>query len=94
MSRLAEHHAKDGLEVLAVNTWNEPVDGSRDFAREHKLRQRILLEGRETGKRYGVYRIPTAIWIDAKGIMVDAALGFDGPEHLERKTQAFLAGDG
>ena len=91
---MAEAHAKDGLEVLAVNIWNEPTDEVRDFVKTHKLRQRVLLEGKAVGKQYGLYRIPTLIWIDKTGTVMDVTVGPRGPEYLEKTARELLATGG
>ncbi len=78
--------------MLGVNAWDEDPEMLRKFADQMKLRHRILLDGSEVHARYGVPGIPGTIWINRKGRVVDAALGFDGPEILERKTSELLRG--
>ena len=91
MSHLAGKFEKDGLAVLAVNIWDEPVETLEKLAKEQQLKQRILVNGREVADRYGVKSIPTNLWINRKGIVVDVALGFDDPKELEQKTKKLLA---
>ena len=76
--------------VLAINAWNEPEGEVKRFVNEQNLKQRMLLEGGETGKRYGVSSIPTVLWIDPTGTVVDTKLGFHGGGALERKTKRLL----
>ena len=90
MKRLAEKHKGDGLVILGVNFWDEPKDEVAEFVQEHGLKYPILLDGREVGKRYGVFAIPTTVWINPQGVVVDAAIGFEGPEHFEQKTERLL----
>ena len=78
--------------MLGVNAWDEDPEMLRQFTDAQKLRHRILLNGSEVHARYGVPGIPGTIWINRKGHVVDAALGFDGPETLERKTRQLLRG--
>ena len=80
--------------VLGINFWDEPRETVADFARQEKLSYRMLLEGRAVGVRYGVTSIPTSVWIDPEGIVVDAAVGFDGPKRLDEKTRKILARGG
>ncbi len=78
--------------MLGVNAWDEDPEMLREFCDREKLRHRILLDGSEVHARYGVPGIPGVIWINRKGRVADAALGFDGPEILERKTRQLLGG--
>ena len=78
--------------VLGVNAWDEDPGTLREFADAKKLTHRILLDGSEVHARYGVPGVPGVIWINRRGRVVDAALGFDGPETLERKTRQLLRG--
>lgn len=65
-----------------------------EFAREQKLKYEILLYGRDVGHRYGVFAVPTNLWINPQGIVVDAVVGFDGAEDLERRTKNLLSPSG
>ena len=80
--------------MLGVNFWDESRGTVADFARQEKLSYRILLDGRAVGVRYGVTSIPTSVWINAEGIVLDAAVGFDGPKRLEKKTREILGRGG
>ncbi len=80
--------------MLGVNFWDEPRETIAEFARQEKLSYRMLLDGSEVGIRYGVTSIPTYVWINPEGIVVDAALGFDGPKRLDEKTRKILARGG
>lgn len=92
MSKLAETHAAEGLVVLAVNTWDEEKDVLAEFVKDEKLRQTILLNGREVAKTsYGVKGVPTVFWIDRAGIVVDMEDDFKGPGPLEQRTTRLLA---
>lgn len=95
MSRLAEEYIDDGLVVLAVNAWDEEEEEIRRFVQENKLKHRILLNGRDVA--YGLYHvpgIPTALWINRHGVVVDTEVGFDGPELLEEKIKRLLSSAG
>ena len=80
--------------MLGINFWDEPRETVADFARQEKLQHRMLLDGSEVGIRYGVTSIPTNVWINPEGIVVDAAVGFDGPKRLGKKTRKILARGG
>ncbi len=80
--------------MLSVNFWDEPRETVADFARQEKLQHLMLLDGREVGIRYGVTSIPTSVWINPEGIVLDAAVGFDGPKRLEKKTREILGRGG
>jgi len=61
---------------------------------KNKLKHRILLNGSAVANQYGVTGVPTLIFIDKDGVMVDAELGFDGVGPLMNKTRALLRGSG
>jgi hypothetical protein len=77
--------------VLAVNTWDEPRNTLRQFASVEGLKQRILVGGSAVGSTYGVSSVPATVFIDRRGEVVDAELGFHGPADLERRVSALLA---
>lgn len=79
--------------VLGVNSWNEPKDDVARFVKEHQLKHRILLDGKPVAKElYGVKGIPTVLFINREGVIVDVELDFAGPEHLEAKVKRLVAG--
>ncbi len=80
--------------MLGINFWDEPREAVAGFARQEKISYRMLLDGRAVGVQYGVTSIPASVWIDPEGIVVDAALGFDGPKRLDKKTRKILARGG
>ena len=78
MSRITEQYKKDGLVVLAVNAWDESQDEIAKYVNEHKLQQRILLNGRDVKENvYGMKGIPMLFWINRAGIVVNAQLDYD-----------------
>ena len=94
LNQLADQYKADDLVVVAVNSWDEPKDGITKFVEENQLEYLILLDGREVGRRYGLIGIPTLLWINRWGLVVDTELGFDGPEHLDQRTRRLLYGPG
>ncbi len=92
MSGLVEKHAADGLVVLAVNAWDDEAGIVRRFVKRGKLKQRVLLKGGSVAKTYGVKSVPTTLWIDREGRIVDTDLGFDKAGLME-KTQRLIAGN-
>ena len=39
---------------------------------------------------FGVSSLPTNIFVNQQGVMIDAALGFDGPKNIQKKTRRLL----
>jgi len=76
--------------VLAVNAWDEPKKKVAQFVADKKLEHRVLLSGRKVSREYGVQGVPTTFWIDRKGVIVDAELGFHGAASLEKKTKRLV----
>ena len=62
--------------------------------RDQNLKHKIMLNGRDVGHQYGVFAVPTNLWINPQGIVVDAAFGFDGAEDLEHRTKNLLSPSG
>ena len=78
MSRIAEQYKRDGLAVLAVNSRDESKDEIAKYVNEHKLQQRILLNGRDVKENiYGMKGIPMLFWINRAGIIVNTQLDYD-----------------
>lgn len=80
--------------VLAVNAWDEPKKTLVRFLEKNKLKQRVLLNGSSVTDAYKCNGIPTAFWIDAKGVIQDIADGVIGLNSLEKKTERLLANSG
>jgi len=81
------------LVVLGINAWNEPKDDVARFVREHQLKHRILLDGKPVAKElYGVKGIPTVLFIDKEGVVVDVEVDFSSPEHLEARVKKLVGG--
>lgn len=76
--------------MLAVNSWDEARQVLQSFSSSNGLKQRILLNGSSVGSTYGVSSVPTTVFIDRKGEVVDADVGFSGPAALERKVASLL----
>lgn len=77
--------------ILGVNAWNEPREDVARFVKERQLKHRILLDGKPVAKElYGVTGIPTVLFIDREGVVVDVELDFAGPEHLEARVRKLV----
>ena len=92
MSKVAEEFAEQGLIVLAPNAWDEDKATVRDFVRKQKLKQRVLMNGSDVAEAYGIVGVPTTIWIDRNGVMINAEVGFDSAASLRRHTESLLKG--
>ena len=92
MSELAKKYEKDGLVILAVNAWDEDKAILQKFAKDNQLRQRILLNGNGVAKEWGITSVPVVVWIDRDGVIRDVEAGGGGPEGLEKRTKALIAG--
>ena len=90
MSQIATERADAGLIVLAVNAWDEDKSQINRYVRKEKLGQRILLDGSKVASSYGSPGLPTLLWIDGTGIVMDVEVGFGGPASLERRTDQLL----
>jgi hypothetical protein len=82
--------------VLAVNAWDEEKEILKQFVEQNKLNQRILLNGGETSDHYGIPNrsIPTVLWIDRSGVVVDIDFGASDVKTLENNTKKLVVGKG
>ena len=77
--------------VLAANAWDEDRETIARFAAKKKLHQRFLLDAGEVSLEYGATSMPTVLWIDREGRIVDAQVGLGSRRSLAAKTKALLA---
>ena len=92
LSRIAEKYADRGLVVLAPNAWDEDKGMLRRYVKKEKLRQRVLVNAGSVFEAYGGRSVPTVLFIDEEGIVVDVEIGFDeGSKHLEEKVAALVS---
>lgn len=80
--------------VLAINAWDEDGEILKQYVQQNKLSQRVLLNGGETSDRYGVpsRSVPTVLWIDRSGVIVDIDLGSGDVKMLEKNTKKLVTG--
>lgn len=94
LSRLAEQYVGEGLVILSINAWDDDKKDLESYAKKEKLAQRILLNGSAVADQYHVEGLPTTLWIDRKGIVVDTEVGFGGVEALRERTRKLTASSG
>jgi len=90
---IARKYENDGLLVLGVNAWDEPRSDLAKFARQKHLKQDILLNGGKVFEHYGLTTVPTVLFINKEGVVVDTEVGYGGPESLLAKAKALLGKD-
>jgi len=80
--------------VLAVNAWNEDKEILKQYVEQNKLNQLVLLNGGETSDRFGIpsRSVPTVLWIDRSGIVVDVDTGSGNVKTLEDNTKRLVNG--
>ncbi len=75
-----------------MNAWNDDKQDIRRFVKRGKLKQHMLLNGKAVAETYKVTSVPTTLWIDRTGRVVDTEIGFKGVEDLKRRTARLLSG--
>ena len=82
--------------VFAVNAWDEDQEILKQYVEQNKLNQRVLLYGGETSDRYGIpsRSVPTILWVDRSGIVVDVDPGSGDVKRLEINTKKLVNGKG
>jgi len=80
--------------VLAVNAWDEDKEILKQYVEQNKLNQLVLLNGGETSDRFGIpsRSVPTVLWIDRSGIVVDVDTGSGNVKTLEDNTKRLVNG--
>ncbi len=76
--------------VLGVNAWNEDKKKVTEFVEDKNLKHRILMNGRDVAKSYGLERVPTVLWIDRHGKVAATEVGFHGAGSLVKKTRSLM----
>ena len=78
--------------MLAPNAWDEEKSLLKRYVKKENLRQRVLLNASAVFNAYGAKSVPTVLFIDKEGIVIDVTIGFDhGPEHLEKMVQRLVS---
>ena len=92
LSKITETYASQGLVVLAPNAWDEEKGLLKRYVKKENLKQRVLLNAGEVFSAYGAKSVPTVLFIDKSGVVVDVEIGFDhGPAALEERVKKLLA---
>ncbi len=63
------------------------------YAKKEKLKQQVLTFGSGVAEKYNVTMAPSGFWIDSKGVIVDAEVGWGGPTGLNKKTRELVKRD-
>jgi thioredoxin-related protein len=73
---LKERFGDVGLRILAVNAWNESEERVQGFVDSKDINYRVLLNGSQVAREYGIRGIPTSFLIDANGRIVKKQIGY------------------
>jgi len=77
--------------VLAANAWDEEKRVLQRYVKKSNLKQHVLLDGGALFDAYGGSTVPTVLFINKQGTVVDVAVGFGGPGDLITRTEKLLA---
>ncbi|HET7627463.1 MAG TPA: TlpA disulfide reductase family protein [Bacillales bacterium] len=82
------------FQLYGINiTANDMPAAARAFAEDFNIPYPILLDKQgNVSERYNVIGMPTTYFINAKGIIVDKIVGYQGPDVLRDKVKALLDG--
>lgn len=77
-----------------MNAWDEDKEILKQYVEQNKLNQRVLLNGGETSDRYGIpdRSVPTVLWIDRSGIVLEVDPGSGDVKKLESNTGKLVRG--
>jgi peroxiredoxin len=89
LAKLYDQHRGNGLVVLAVNAWDEPVDLVRAYVEKEHLPYPFLLNGKSIWEqKYHLNTTPTSIWIDQEGLIARVHFGFEPGDEQSLQTEA------
>ncbi len=92
MEGFAARYRDDGLVVVAVHVREDEATVAA-FAKELGVTFPLGLDGDgSVGRAWGAVALPVHVWIDAQGIVRDAAIGGIGPDVMARGVGAILPG--
>lgn len=75
LNSIHEKFKNQKFEILGINTYDAQKDISW-FCNKHKIRYKVLMNGKDIAEKYGVVGYPTIILIDKKGNVLYSG-GFD-----------------
>lgn len=89
---LYEKYKDQGLVVLGVNCWDEPLGTVREYVEDQKITFPILLNGSRVAQKYRVMVVPSLFWIDRQGRVAGHHAGFHGAmaDEFEAKLKTLL----
>ena len=89
---LYEKYKDQGVVVLGVNCWDEPLRTVREYVEDQKITFPILLNGSRVAQKYRVMVVPSLFWIDRQGHVVGHHAGFHEAmaDEFEAKLKALL----
>ncbi len=91
LQRFADHHAEEGLRVVALSAGGDDRLRLRKFAARHRLTIPIVLEGEHLLEAVGVSMLPTTVVVDSTGRVAHVFVGLVTQKRLEAVVTPLLA---
>lgn len=90
LNRLHERYRGAGFAVVSVNMDGDGGAEAAEVAKRRALRYPVLLDPGAVADRYGIYATPTAILLDAEGVVRAVHKGNVTERRLDQQIQALL----
>lgn len=91
LNRLHERYRTDGFAVVSVNMDGDDGADARAVVKKRRIVYPVLMDPGEVASRYGVYATPTAILVDAQGVIRAVHRGNVTEDRLDQEIRALLA---
>ena len=91
MVRLYDKY-KARIEIYAVNvTASDSIEGAKAFAQEYGFQFPVLIDEKgEVAQKYAIRPIPTTLFVNSEGIIIEQVIGLVDPQTMESKFRRLL----
>ncbi len=83
---------KARIEIYAVNvTASDSIEGAKAFAQDYVFQFPVLIDEKgEVAQKYAIRPIPTTLFVNSEGIIIEQVIGLVDPQTMESKFRRLL----
>ncbi|ETT40477.1 MULTISPECIES: TlpA family protein disulfide reductase [Paenibacillus] len=83
---------KARIEIYAVNvTASDSIEGAKAFAQDFGFQFPVLIDEKgEVAQKYAIRPIPTTLFVNSEGIIIEQVIGLVDPQTMESKFRRLL----
>ncbi|MCT1403069.1 TlpA family protein disulfide reductase [Paenibacillus sp. p3-SID867] len=80
------------IEIYAVNvTASDSIEGAKAFAKDYGFQFPVLIDEKgEVAQKYAIRPIPTTLFVNSEGIIIEQVIGLVDPQTMESKFRRLL----